>query len=406
MNWIYNIDNLLASFTGKQVAMNSEIDPRTVLLRAFPGIPSSQAEEIIQASQEKNYPAGTVLCHEGAYETIFYILLEGEVRVSKWLNPHEERVLKQLGRGDFFGEMAIVNNAPRAATVMAITPVTVLEVLKDSFASLLERSSHLSLALMREVSRRLRENDQMAIDDLRLKASELAEAYQQLSELEIARREFLTTIAHELRTPLMAANGYLEAIRMGAMQGEALTNAIDTVYRNLQEVTALTNDILFVQEMDLILPEFTPSDIGEIVSSAVEQQRTHAAKNGVTLNLSISPSLPKIRAEARSLTRAVNAILDNAIKFSPEGGEVQVEAGGDTAMIWIRVQDHGVGIPREVQGRIFDRFFHLDQVGKHLFRGVGLGLSIARQVVEQHNGKIVVESQLGVGSTFTILFQR
>jgi signal transduction histidine kinase len=259
---------------------------------------------------------------------------------------------------------------------------------------------------MREVSRRLRENDQMAIDDLRLKASELAEAYQQLSEVEIARREFLTTIAHELRTPLMAANGFLQAIRMGALQGEALTNAIDTIQRNLQEVTALTNDILFVQEMDLILPEFKPSDVGSIVSSAVEEQRPNATQNGITFKVSIPQSLPQIQAEAKSLSRAVSAILDNAIKFSPEGGEVQVEVGSDATSIWIRMQDHGVGIPPEVQARIFDRFFHLDQVGKHLFRGVGLGLSIARQVVEQHRGKILVQSQLGQGSTFTILLQR
>ena len=386
--------------------MDLKIDTRSVLLRAFPGLPTIQAESLISASDQTSYPADTILCHEGALESTFYILLEGEVRVSKWFDEREERHLKQLYPGDFFGEMAIVNNAPRAATVATTTNCTVLEMRKEIFANMLEQSSTISIALMREVSRRLRENDEIAIGDLRAKAKELAEAYQQLSDLEEARREFLTAIAHELRTPLMAANGFIEVIQAGMLRGETLNSAIDTIHRNLQEITALTNDILFLQEMALILPEFKRSDIGSIVSSAVEQQRDHAAQNKVGIQLSILPRLPQIMMDAKSLNRAIIAILDNAIKFSPDGGDVMVEAGFDEKAVWVKIQDQGVGIPSEAIPRIFDRFFHLDLVNGHLFRGVGLGLSIARQVIEQHHGAILVESEPGKGSTFTISMQR
>ena len=201
--------------------MERQIDTRTVLLRAFPGIPSDQAENLIAASEQKSYPADTILCHEGALESTFYILLEGEVRVTKWFDDSEERLLKHLHPGDFFGEMAIVNNAPRAATVATTCGSTVLELRKEIFADMLEQSSSISIALMREVSRRLRENDEIAIDDLRTKARELAEAYQQLSDLDVARREFLTAIAHELRTPLMAANGFLQVIQSGHAAGRS-----------------------------------------------------------------------------------------------------------------------------------------------------------------------------------------
>jgi len=386
--------------------MERQIDTRTVLLRAFPGIPSDQAENLIAASEQKTYPADTILCHEGALESTFYILLEGEVRVSKWFDESEERLLKHLYPGDFFGEMVIVNDAPRAATVATTCDSTVLELRKEIFADMLEQSSSISIALMREVSRRLRENDEIAIGDLRTKARELAEAYQQLSDLEEARREFLTAIAHELRTPLMAANGFLQVIQSGMLHGEPLDSAIETVHRNLQDITALTNDILFLQEMDLILPEFKLTDIGSLVSSVVEQQRAHAAKNEVGIRISILPRLPQIMADGKSLNRAMVAILDNAIKFSPDGGDVLVEAGYDEKTVWVKIQDQGIGIPADVIPRIFDRFFHLDRIGGHLFRGVGLGLSIARQVIEQHRGTILVESIPGKGSTFTISMQR
>ncbi len=382
------------------------IDIRSVLLRAFPGIPPIQAEDLVSACEQVTYPENIILCHEGALESTFYILLDGEVRVTKWFDASEERLLKYLHPGDFFGEMAIVNNAPRAATVATTCPTTVLEIRKEAFTNLLEQSSSISIALMREVSRRLRENDEMAIDDLRIKARQLSEAYQQLSELDLARREFLTTIAHELRTPLMAANGFMQVIRLGMLQGEALNSAVETVYHNLQQIITLTNDILFLQEMDLILPEFKPMDIGGVVASAVEQQRSRAEKNKVGIQLTIPATLPQIAVDARSLSRAINAILDNAIKFSPDGGDVGVEVGYDDTTIWVNVQDHGVGIPASAMPRIFDRFYHLEQVEKHLFRGIGLGLSIARQVIEQHHGVIKAESQLGQGSTFTIVLKR
>jgi signal transduction histidine kinase len=383
--------------------MTHNISPRQVLQRAFPGIPTDEAETMISSGKVHSYPPNTVLCREGAVENTFYIILEGEVQVTKLINELETRFLKHLKEGDFFGEMALIHNAPRAATVVTTVPSTILEINKDSFSKLLEQSSSMSLAMVREVSRRLRENDEMAIGDLRLKARELAGAYQQLAEQEFARREFLTTIAHELRTPLTAASGFLQLVRMGVLEGQTLTNAMDAIARNVQDIISLTNDILFLQEMDLILPAFQTTDVAAIVVKLVEQLRPRAVHNAVSLKYDIAPDLPQVNGDAKSLERAIAAIMDNAIKFSPDGGDVMVNVGFDEKQIWVRVEDHGVGIAADVMPCIFDRFYHVDHVGDFLFRGLGLGLSVARQVIEQHGGKILVESELGKGSTFTIL---
>jgi signal transduction histidine kinase len=239
-----------------------------------------------------------------------------------------------------------------------------------------------------------------------MKAGELAAAYQQLAEIEYARSEFLTVVAHELRTPLTVANGFLQVIRSQKLQGEALSASLETVGRNLQEIISLVNDILFLQEMDIILPEFQQTDIGVVVAYVVEQQRSHAERSRVGLSLTIPPGLPKINADAKSLERAITSILDDAIKFSPDGGDVYVKITYDDQYVMIAVTDHGVGIPREYLNRVFDRFFHLEEVKGYLFRGVGLGLSIARSVIERHGGTIEVESELGKGSTFTVRLNR
>jgi len=383
--------------------MTHNISPRQVLQHAFPGIPTDEAELMISSGKVHSYPPNTVLCREGAVENTFYIMLEGEVQVTKLLNELETRFLKHLKEGDFFGEMALIHNAPRAATVMTTAPSTILEINKEAFSKLLEQSSSMSMAMVREVSRRLRENDEMAIGDLRLKARELAGAYQQLAEQEFAKSEFLTTIAHELRTPLTAASGFLQLVRMGMLEGQTLTNAMDAIARNVQDIISLTNDILFLQEMDLILPAFQSTDVGAIVVKLVEQMRPRAVHNAVSLKYDIAPDLPQVNGDVKSLERAIAAILDNAIKFSPDGGDVMVNAGFDEKQIWVRVEDHGVGIAADVMPCIFDRFYHVDHVGDYLFRGLGLGLSVAKQVIEQHGGKIIVESELSKGSTFTIL---
>jgi len=373
---------------------------------AFPNILTEEAVHLASTGRVCSYPSDTILCHEDALETTFYLLLDGEVQVTKHINDAEARELKHLHPGDFFGEMAILHNAPRAATVKCVNCVTVLEIEKGAFDILLERNSPVSLAMVREVSRRLRENDQMAIEDLRSKANELAAAYQRLSAQEYARSEFITTVAHELRTPLMAANGFLQVIRQGSLQGEALRSALETVSRNLQDIVSLVNDILFLQEMDLIMSEAQPTDVGLLVASAVEEQRLHAEKANIGFNLSIASGLPRILADPKTLEKAIAVILNNAIKFSPNGGEVCIQVTQNADAILVSIQDHGVGIPPEAMPRIFDRFYHIDETGGHLFRGVGLGLSIARHVVEALGGSIEVKSQLGQGSIFTIKLRK
>lgn len=386
--------------------MTTKRAPGKIIPRAFPGITPDEVGELISHSKINNYPPGIVLCKEDAHETIFYMILEGEVEVTKNINKSEERLLQTLSAGDFFGEMGIIHNAPRAATVTTKTDLVALELEKDAFDSVLKRSSSIALAMVHEISSRLRENDEMAIEDLRLRARELAQAYQKLAEQELARREFLTNIAHELRTPLMAASGYLQILQGGqALEQEQLTQALDTVSRNVQQIVTLVNDIMFLQELDLVLPEFQAVPIDEVACAVIEKCQSQAAKGSVTLILKKEGNLPPVSGDAKSLERALMALVNNAVKFSPKGGDVEIRLKKRNGQVYVSVEDHGIGISPETLPRIFDRFYHLEKSGDDLFGGIGLGLSITRLVIQQHKGTLDVDSEPNKGSTFTMCLQ-
>lgn len=380
--------------------------PSKVIPRAFPGIKPGEVEELIANCKVQSYPQGTVLCRENATEHTFYMILEGEVQVTKLVNEKENRLLKTLRAGDFFGEMALIHNAPRAATVTSTTPLVALELEKDAFDRVLQHSSSIALAMVREISSRLRANDEMAVEDLRVRASELAQAYQKLAEQELARRDFLTNVAHELRTPLMTASGYLQLLQKGAVPSDQFKSTVDTVDRSVRQIVTLVNDILFLQEMDLVLSEFQPVDMGEISRNIIEKYKSRAADKNISLSLRGDQGFPSIPGDARSLERALIALVDNAIKFSPRGGDVEIRLQAGRESLLVMVQDHGIGISPDTQPRIFDRFFHLERQNNDLFGGIGLGLAIARQVIEQHNGTLGVESAPGKGSLFTMKFMR
>jgi signal transduction histidine kinase len=386
--------------------MTTRRAPSRIIPRAFPGIKPNEIEELIANSSVGSYEPGTILCRENAVEDRFYMILEGEAEVSKSINNSEARLLKTLRAGDFFGEMALIHNAPRAATVTVITALTTLELDKASFNRALHNSSSIAMAMVSEISNRLRQNDQMAVDDLRMRASELAEAYQRLAEQELARREFLSNVAHELRTPLMVATGYLHMLQKGIMNGDQLTAGIDTVARNVQQINALVNDILFLQEMDLVLPDFQAVDMNEIARQVVERYVEKAKERDVKLRLRLSPGLPPVSGDAKSLERALTALVDNSIKFSPRGGDVEVRLSAHENKVLIAVEDHGIGIPKENLPHIFDRFYHLERTGDDIFGGLGLGLAITRQVIEQHHGSLDVVSEPNKGSTFTITLKK
>src|SRR5262245_53039394 len=177
-------------------------------------------------------------------------------------------------------------------------------------------------------------------------------------------------------------------LQRGMVNGEQLTAGIDTVARNVQQIATLVNDILFLQEMDLVLPEFQAVDMNEVTNMVMDRYNEKAVERGVNLRFTPRPSLPAVSGDPKTLERALMALMDNAIKFSPKGGDVELNLSEKDDSIRLAVRDNGIGISKENQPRIFDRFYHLEKHEDNLFSGIGLGLAITRQVIKQHNGNL------------------
>lgn len=369
---------------------------------AFPGLGAAELEGLVQAIHLHTYPPDAIICREGAMESTLYVILDGWVEVSQHVEGSVPRVLHHQGPGDFFGEMALIQDRPRAATVHTSQHCTLLELGKEEFSSLLDRNPAVALTVMRKVASRLRDSDQIAITGLRHKNLELARAYEQLAEHERLRSEFLTTVSHELRTPLTTVQGYLRLLRSGAIPPDKMMNIIPTIDRNLDMIVNLVNNILFLQELEMIAPEFEPVRIGQVVIAAVSDVNSQAAECNLSLKIDIASDLPLINGDAEGLGRAIAALLDNAIKFSPEGGEITVSVTRRDGALHIEIADPGVGIPEDQPQLLFEPFQRVESIGGHLFGGVGLGLPIAKHVVEQHGGDIRAERRSEGGSKFTV----
>jgi two-component system sensor histidine kinase BaeS len=223
-----------------------------------------------------------------------------------------------------------------------------------------------------------------------------------LEEAERHRRNLTADIAHELRTPLSNIQGYLEAIRDGLIQ--PTPDTIDTIHGQALHLSRLVEDLRLLAQVEAgeLTLELSPTSMEELLQSGVEAVRPRAEAKGVSLSIETEPPLPALDLDSTRMAQVVGNLLENAITHTPEGGSVTVSAHADGSGIEVAVADTGPGIAPEDLPRLFDRFYRVDPSRSRSTGGTGLGLTIARRLVEAHGGTIEAESVLGAGSRFAI----
>ena len=223
-----------------------------------------------------------------------------------------------------------------------------------------------------------------------------------LEEAERHRRNLTADIAHELRTPLSNIQGYLEAIRDGLIQ--PTPDTIDTIHGQALHLSRLVEDLRLLAQVEAgeLTLELSPTSMEELLQSGVEAVRPRAEAKGVSLSIETEPPLPALDLDSTRIAQVVGNLLENAITHTPEGGSVTVSAHADGSGIEVAVADTGPGIAPEDLPRLFDRFYRVDPSRSRSTGGTGLGLTIARRIVEAHGGTIEADSVLGQGSRFAI----
>jgi two-component system phosphate regulon sensor histidine kinase PhoR len=173
------------------------------------------------------------------------------------------------------------------------------------------------------------------------------------------------------------------------------------VSANLNRIISLVNELLFVQELELIEPNLGPVDLPDLLDIVVEKVGEKVDLSECAIEIR-SAYLPTVQADADGLTRAFAELLENSVKFSPQSGEVTIALHGREGWIDVEFIDKGVGIAESFLPRLFSRFERTDRIGEFVFEGIGLGLAIAKHIIESHGGSITVKSKEGEGSTFTV----
>ncbi|HXT26945.1 MAG TPA: ATP-binding protein [Candidatus Eisenbacteria bacterium] len=224
-----------------------------------------------------------------------------------------------------------------------------------------------------------------------------------LRKLERVRRDFVANVSHEFRTPLTAIQGFAETLLAGAMNDpQNRERFLGIIVEHSRRLARLTEDLLMLSKMDAERLELETRRIpvGPFVESCIETSSPRAKEKDLKLFVNLAERVPDIAGDRRRLTEVLQNLLDNAIQYTPAGGQIMVSASPKDGEVIFSVSDTGIGIPLADQPRIFERFYRVDVARSREVGGTGLGLSIAKHLVETHGGRIWVDSEVGRGSQF------
>jgi len=221
------------------------------------------------------------------------------------------------------------------------------------------------------------------------------------------RKEFVANVSHELRTPLTNIHSYAETLvdSAGELPAEMEKNFLNVILSESDRMAHIVQDLLTLSRFDSGRSELslTRFSFAQAIEAMVNANLMEAQRHGHSLTLELEPGLPQITADRERLTQVMMNVVSNAIKYTPDGGRIQVSAGRmEGSRVWLEVADNGIGIPAQDQGRIFERFYRVDKARSRESGGTGLGLSIAKEIVDQHQGEIRIVDKAGPGLTIRV----
>jgi signal transduction histidine kinase len=258
-------------------------------------------------------------------------------------------------------------------------------------------------------------SDDFEIDDLRFAATLAAQAaiaignalrLRRIVEMDRQRQEYLSNVSHELRSPLTVIQGYLEALAGGGGEAEQAAHYLRVAQEQTQRLGRMIDEVLHVSQLEQGIAQrhvaWAPVSLADAVRAVVQTHRQEVSVKGVQLTASISGEVPVLAGDERLLQSLVFHLVENAVKFTPPGGKIDVALEATHEEVVLRVRDDGIGIAPEFHERIFEKFFMVDAGPAKAHAGAGIGLFVVKEVVAIHGGTIRVESRPGGGALFEV----
>jgi two-component system, OmpR family, phosphate regulon sensor histidine kinase PhoR len=232
---------------------------------------------------------------------------------------------------------------------------------------------------------------------------QLQHEHTELEKLERVRKDFVINVSHELRTPLASIQGYTETLLDGALHDDAHNvRFLSIIRQNAERLARLTADLMTLSRLELKTSKFQFASyyVNELIADSVDSMRPIAEKKDISLHINRAPDSTEVFCDAEAVHQVLSNLLDNAIKYTPESGSIDVSAREAGDMVEIAVKDTGIGIPAEDLPRLFERFYRVDKARSRELGGTGLGLAIVKHLVRSQGGAVQVDSELGHGSAF------
>jgi signal transduction histidine kinase len=221
-------------------------------------------------------------------------------------------------------------------------------------------------------------------------------------EVDRIKSEFVSTVSHELRTPLASILGFTELILTRELKADRQKKYLTTIYNEAGRLTALINDFLDIQRMEAGKQCYESKEIEllPIIKKVIDLQKVQSDKHELILDFAAGSD--RIIGDREKMEQALTNLVHNAIKYSPDGGEVKIALYEKEGQVNIEIKDEGLGIPPEAMDKLFEKFYRVDNSDRRSIGGTGLGLAIVKEIIHFHNGDIKVDSEYGKGSTFTV----
>jgi signal transduction histidine kinase len=225
-------------------------------------------------------------------------------------------------------------------------------------------------------------------------------AVEQLEKLNSAKSDFVSIVSHEFRTPLTGIQGFSELMRDEDLTLTEMKEYAGDINKDAQRLNRMITEMLDLDRMESgrMTLNRERTDVNSVIAEAAERLAANAPRHPIHLNL--DPDLPLVEIDKDKINQVLLNLFSNAVKYSPDGGEIAVTTRVEGEMVHVFVRDAGMGIPGDSLEKVFDRYSRLESGATRYIQGTGLGLPISRQIIEMHGGRAWVESVLGEGSVF------